>query len=65
MSSITQNYEYLLKRVIEKIDCSKFDVFQGFKRTGDVLNYVNFSNYLIHLYSDAHTCYFFLLVLNG
>ena len=56
MSSISQNYEYLLKKVIEKIDCSKLNVFQDFIKSGDVLNYVNFSdtlhNYTKELYKD-------------
>lgn len=54
MSSIPQNYEYLLKKVIGKIDCSKLDVFQNFKKAGDVLNYVNFSDALHRYTKDLY-----------
>ena len=50
MSSIPQNYEYLLKNIIERIDCSKLNVFQKFKKSGDILNYVSFSDAL-HQYA--------------
>ena len=54
MNSITQNYEYLLKKVIERIDCNRFDVFQKFKSSGDVLNYVNFSDTLQQCTKDFY-----------
>lgn len=54
MSSIPQNYEYLLKKVIERIDCSKLDVFQKFKNSGDILNYVNFSDVLLQYTKDFY-----------
>lgn len=63
MNSITQNYEYLLKKVIERINCSKFDVFQRFKRTGDVLNYVNFSDTLLQFSKDIYKELFESIIL--
>lgn len=63
MSSISQNYEYLLKKIKKRIDCSKLDVFQKFERSGDILNYVNFSDALHQYTKDFYKELFESLII--
>lgn len=63
MNSISQNYEYLLKKIIKRIDCSKLNVFQKFERSGDILNYVNFSDALHQYTKDFYKELFESLII--
>ena len=57
MSSISQNYKELLKNIVERIDSKKLDIFKDFN-TGDILNYVKFSDALHQYTKDFYKTLF-------